>query len=245
MAITVLALVAVAGGAIWYLGPQGPAWTTAESDPTAATDTDRNAREPASRTVPKPKVTPSSRASASPTRTPARTARPEPKKSTTPKAQPTKAPERASPKPTARRSSQPTAKPAPSAPPSRQSQFEAEVVSLTNAARSDAGCDPLHTDSRLRQAARAHSADMAARGYFDHNSPDGTTPWDRMKDAGYTSPSGENIARGYQTPEAVVEGWLDSPGHRRNILNCESKAIGVGVYFGDGGPWWTQDFGYR
>ena len=101
-----------------------------------------------------------------------------------------------------------TAKPAPT---SRESAYESEVVRLTNDARADAGCGPLRTDSRLREAARAHSVDMAARGYFDHSSPDGKSAWDRMGAVGYTAPAGENIARGYESAEAVVQGWLDSP----------------------------------
>jgi uncharacterized protein YkwD len=86
---------------------------------------------------------------------------------------------------------------------------------------------------------------MAARDYFDHNSPDGKTPWDRIEAAGYDAPAAENIARGQPTPQAVVDAWMNSEGHRANILNCKIKAIGVGVHLGEGGPWWTQDFGYN
>ncbi|MCO5994710.1 CAP domain-containing protein [Actinoallomurus rhizosphaericola] len=119
------------------------------------------------------------------------------------------------------------------------------MVRLTNAQRAAHGCTALRIDTGLRTAARLHSADMRDRNYFDHNSPDGRTPWDRIKAAGYTSPGAENIAKGYATPEAVVQGWMKSPGHRANILNCSLKAIGVGVAYGSGGPWWTQDFGFK
>jgi uncharacterized protein YkwD len=122
---------------------------------------------------------------------------------------------------------------------------EDAAVRLTNAQRTQHGCAPLRSDSRLRTAARRHSADMEARNYFDHNSPDGRTPWDRIKAAGYSTPGAENIAKGYATAQAVVQGWMNSPGHRANILNCSLKAVGIGVEYGQGGPWWTQDFGFK
>jgi uncharacterized protein YkwD len=122
---------------------------------------------------------------------------------------------------------------------------EQTAVVLTNAQRERHGCAPLRTDSRLRTAARDHSADMRDRGYFDHDTPNGTSPWDRIKAQGYADPGAENIARGYGTAAAVVAGWMDSPGHRANILNCDLKAVGIGVAYGPSGPWWTQDFGFR
>ncbi len=85
---------------------------------------------------------------------------------------------------------------------------------------------------------------MRARDYFAHDTPDGATPWTRIEAQGYSNPSAENIAMGQRTPQSVVDAWMASPGHRANILNCSSKAIGVGVQFGPNGPWWTQDFGY-
>ncbi|WP_242888874.1 CAP domain-containing protein [Actinomadura litoris] len=120
----------------------------------------------------------------------------------------------------------------------------ATVASLTNAERAKAGCKPLRVDARLARAARRHSADMAARNYFDHTSRNGDSPWKRMEDAGYPSPGAENIAKGYATAAAVVAGWMKSPGHRANILNCDLRAIGVGMAAGRGGPLWTQDFGW-
>jgi uncharacterized protein YkwD len=104
----------------------------------------------------------------------------------------------------------------------------------------------LRTDDRLVAAARGHSVDMATRDYFDHESPEGEGPGERAAAEGYPDWSGENIAMGYSTPEAVVEGWMDSPGHRRNILDCTSVAIGVGAAdSGDAGRgiYWTQMFG--
>lgn len=149
----------------------------------------------------------------------------------------------------------PTASPTPSPSASRSASagpaesttaYEREVVREINAARARAGCPALRNDSRLAAAARAHSDDMAARNYFDHNSPDGVTPWDRAKAAGYAQPSAENIAAGQATPAAAVKAWLNSPGHRANILNCSSRATGVG--FAEGGKlhyYWTQLFGYQ
>jgi uncharacterized protein YkwD len=122
---------------------------------------------------------------------------------------------------------------------------ETAVALLTNKERAKEGCAPLRIDARLVTAARRHSADMAANGYFDHTSRNGDSPWERMEAAGYTSPGAENIAKGYGTAAAVVEGWMKSPGHRANILNCKLRAIGVGMAGGPGGPLWTQDFGWK
>ncbi|MFG2087710.1 MULTISPECIES: CAP domain-containing protein [unclassified Spirillospora] len=122
---------------------------------------------------------------------------------------------------------------------------ETAVVSLTNSERAKAGCKPLHIDQRLVTSARKHSADMAANNYFSHTSQNGDSPWKRMEAAGYPSPGAENIAKGYPTPAAVMEGWMNSPGHRANILNCDLRAIGVGKASGSGGPLWTQNFGWK
>ncbi len=129
--------------------------------------------------------------------------------------------------------------------PGRVPEAEDAAVRLTNAQRAQHGCPALRVDPLLRMAAREHSVDMHRRHYFDHDSPDGQTPWDRIKAIGYSVPGAENIARGYATAQAVVQGWMNSPGHRANILNCSLKAVGIGVEYGSGGPWWTQDFGFR
>ncbi|MBB4930335.1 uncharacterized protein YkwD [Lipingzhangella halophila] len=113
------------------------------------------------------------------------------------------------------------------------------VVDLVNEERADAGCDPVSTNGALTRAAEKHSKDMAARDYMAHESPDGTTPAERAQSEGYDAWSGENVAAGYDSPEAVMEGWMNSPGHRRNILNCDNTAIGVGEHQNR----WTQMFG--
>ncbi len=134
------------------------------------------------------------------------------------------------------------AAPAPTA--NRNDAAEAEVLRLVNTERATVGCTPVTADARLASLAGAFSADMAARGFFDHTDPDGNTPWARAQKAGVSTLAGENIARGQVDAAAVMESWMNSDGHRANILNCDFKTMGVGVYFGDGGPWWTQDFGY-
>jgi uncharacterized protein YkwD len=128
--------------------------------------------------------------------------------------------------------------------PDEATSYEEQVVALTNDQRAAHGCPTLRDDPRLRAAAIGHSVDMRARDYFAHSTPDGVTPWARIEARGYPDPSAENIAMGQATAQEVVDAWMNSPGHRANILNCASHAIGVGVQFGPGGPWWTQDFGY-
>lgn len=88
---------------------------------------------------------------------------------------------------------------------------------------------------------------MARRRYFAHTTPGGTTPWTRIARSGYPRAAlAENIAAGQPNADAVVRGWLRSPAHRRNILDCGYRAVGVGL--ATGGPYrsyWTQDFGSR
>ncbi|MER7397756.1 CAP domain-containing protein [Streptomyces sp. NPDC000151] len=137
---------------------------------------------------------------------------------------------------------QPTT-PASSAAPAAGSA-SARVLSLVNQERDKAGCAPLTADAALTDLAQTFSEDMARRDFFAHTDPDGATPWDRAKTAGVTGLGGENIARGQTTPEAVMDSWMNSPGHRANILNCAYRTLGVGTHQAPGGPWWTQDFGF-
>ncbi|MER7578641.1 CAP domain-containing protein [Kitasatospora sp. NPDC097691] len=117
------------------------------------------------------------------------------------------------------------------------------VVDLVNAERAKAGCGPVTADPKLATAAQSHSDDMANRNYFDHASPEGYHADHRIEATGYRwSTWGENIARGQKDPAAVMDAWMNSPGHRANILNCAFKQLGVGVRTGSGGPWWTQVF---
>lgn len=121
---------------------------------------------------------------------------------------------------------------------------ENAVARLANVVRAEAGVPALRTDERLRAAARGHSADMAKRDFCEHVNPDGAAPADRMRAAGYPHPAGENVARGQESPHSVMRAWMNSPGHRANLVNPDFVFIGVGVYFGPGGPCWTQNFGY-
>ncbi|WP_328469955.1 CAP domain-containing protein [Streptomyces sp. NBC_00448] len=120
----------------------------------------------------------------------------------------------------------------------------AQILTLVNEQRATAGCQPLTASSSLDTLAQNFSDEMAARGFFDHTDPDGNDPWDRAKKLGITNLGGENIAMGQADAQAVMTAWMNSPGHRANILNCDYKTLGVGIHFGTGGPWWTQDFGY-
>ena len=120
----------------------------------------------------------------------------------------------------------------------------AEVLALVNKERESAGCKPLTASTSLDGLAQSFSDEMAARGFFDHTDPDGKDPWDRAKARGITNLSAENIAQGQPTAQAVMDAWMNSPDHRRNILDCDYTTLGVGVHFGTGGPWWTQDFGF-
>lgn len=180
-----------------------------------------------------PSASPSpSPSSASPTPSPSRTK--SKSASPTPKAVPS----------TRTPSSKPSAAPAPKPADPPPSSAAEEVIALVNAERTKEGCTAVRSNSRLTTAASRHSADMVSRDYFSHTSPDGSDPGDRITAAGYRwSTYGENIAKGQRTPAAVMDSWMNSPGHRANILNCAFKEIGVGRQDSSGGPVWTQNFG--
>ncbi|MFE7140058.1 CAP domain-containing protein [Streptomyces sp. NPDC057644] len=135
----------------------------------------------------------------------------------------------------------PSKKPSPSP---TDASARSEVLALVNQERAKVGCSPLSTSAPLTSLAQNFSEDMAARGFFDHTDPDGDTPWDRAAQAGVQGLGAENIARGQADAQAVMEGWMNSEGHRENILNCDYKTIGIGVHEGSGGPWWVQNFGF-
>ncbi|CAM5665295.1 MULTISPECIES: sigma-70 family RNA polymerase sigma factor [Streptomyces] len=228
----------VAGGGLWYFDSVPG---TGREEPAAARGA--GAAVPDELVEPSPVSTSdSASASASASKSPSASAKPSKKaspsasaKKTEQAAPTTQAPTRASRKAAAA----PQAQEAPSG-------TVAQVVALVNKERATAGCDPLAEDSLLDKSAQRHSEDMAARGFFDHTNPDGADPGQRITAAGYRwSTYGENIAMGQQTPEAVMESWMNSPGHRANILNCSFKDIGIGVHEGPGGPWWTQNFGAK
>ncbi|SCL58534.1 CAP domain-containing protein [Micromonospora chersina] len=118
-----------------------------------------------------------------------------------------------------------------------------EVVDLVNQERAKAGCKALTVDDKLTLAAQRHSQDQADHKTMSHDGSDGSDVGDRLDRVGYAWRSyGENVAWNQQSPAAVMDAWMNSPGHRANILNCSFTEIGVGVARSNG-PYWTQDFG--
>ena len=119
--------------------------------------------------------------------------------------------------------------------------FESEVVRLVNEIRVQNGLKPLTANWELSRVARYKSQDMRDQGYFSHTSPTYGAPFQMIKSFGLSFRTvGENIAKGYATPQAVVNGWMNSSGHRANILNASYTQIGVG-YVAQG-HYWTQMF---
>lgn len=120
-----------------------------------------------------------------------------------------------------------------------QSAFASRVVTLVNQERAKAGLQALTVDSALTNMALDKAKDMYANNYFDHNSPTYGSPFDMMKSYGISySYAGENIAKGQQSPTAVMTDWMNSSGHRANILNANFTKIGVAYYNGE----WVQEF---
>ena len=150
-------------------------------------------------------------------------------------------------KPTQAPAQEPTAAPAQS-PTEQQAQQsyqlnenEREVVRLVNKIRVKNGLGELTIDPQLSRVARLKSQDMHDQGYFGHNSPTYGSPFDMMKSFGISyRTAGENIAMGYRSPQSVVDGWMNSAGHRKNILNGSFTKIGMGYVAG--GNYWTQMF---
>jgi uncharacterized protein YkwD len=126
--------------------------------------------------------------------------------------------------------------------------FAEQVLALANTARKDNGCNtPLKLNTKLNTAAQRHSDDMVAKNFFSHTGSDGSDPFQRMTDAGYKwSGAAENIAAGGTTAAGAMDQWMNSPGHKANILNCGLVDLGVGFTKGvndDYAGYWVQDFG--
>jgi uncharacterized protein YkwD len=129
----------------------------------------------------------------------------------------------------------------------RAREFAADVFAQTNAIRAKKKLRQLKRDPHLDAVAQAHAFDMAAQGYFDHHSPQGMDVFDRMETAGCPRwwTGGENIAAGYNTPVIAIKAWMDSPGHKRNVLDGNYEHIGIGAYHAPGseyGWYWVQVF---
>lgn len=119
------------------------------------------------------------------------------------------------------------------------SQFAREVANLVNQERAKAGLAPLAYDAALEKVALAKAADMDQNNYFDHNSPTYGSPFDMMKRFGVSyMTAGENIAMGQRSAEEVMQQWMNSDGHRKNIMNPNFTKIGVGYQNG----YWVQEF---
>ncbi|MFC1230368.1 sigma-70 family RNA polymerase sigma factor [Streptomyces sp. Sce081] len=241
----VAAALLVTGGAIsgWaLLAPDGAADKVRSASTGAPEGT---ASEPSS-PDPSASSSPSGSASASPS--PSASASPDasrkPKPSATPSADAPRtksaAPAPAQPEKTATRpQAAPTTASAPAAAPGGGNADR--VLALANTERAAAGCSPVTLDNRLNKAAQLHSEDMSANDYFSHTGQNGSSFVDRVTAQGYPSPGAENIARGQSSAASVMEAWMNSEGHRANILNCSLKTMGVGVVTSD---WtWTQVFG--
>lgn len=138
--------------------------------------------------------------------------------------------------------------------PAARESYEQQVVELVNKERTTRGLPPLKRSENLTNAARYHAADMVQDNYFGHDTLDRVGgelffvcgPWDRIATY-YSGARGENAAAGYTTPEAAMQAWMNSDGHRSNILNPSSWEIGVGFYEGGGdfNYYWVQDFGFQ
>ena len=129
----------------------------------------------------------------------------------------------------------------PSASVTNTSTYEQQVIDLINEIRIKNGLSPLTENTALSRCAKAKSQDMHDKRYFSHQSPTYGSPFDMMKQFGITyRTAGENIAMGQTTPQAVVNAWMNSEGHRANILNASFTQIGMG-YVADG-HYWTQQF---
>ncbi|MDX2678369.1 CAP domain-containing protein [Streptomyces sp. NY05-11A] len=219
-------------GRPWNANQAGePSWTasaaqSATKTPSASASGTKPPHAPASAgktTAPKPKAT-------APGHT-ARTTAPKPSTTASPSTRNTTTAASAAPKPSNTQKATPTA-----------SGAVARVVELVNAERSKVGCSALTLNTTLSKVAQAHSEDMALHQNMSHFGSDGSSPGDRITSAGYTwSAYGENVAYGYASPEQVMAGWMASPGHKANILNCTFKEIGVGL--AQPNSYWTQDFG--
>lgn len=123
--------------------------------------------------------------------------------------------------------------------------WQQELLRLVNDARATAGVPPLSVDSRLTEAAQAHSQDQANHRNLSHSGSDGSEVGDRAARAGYDSTFvGENVAHNYPTVQALFSGWMNSSGHRDNILSPNYRHMGLGVAYSESNePYWTQVFG--
>ncbi|GGT29738.1 CAP domain-containing protein [Streptomyces chromofuscus] len=227
--------------------PQGGTSGTADagdsSSPSTGRDTERGTSPSASPSTSSAKPTTKAPTTEAPAAKPP-AAKPSATKTPTRRPSATPSSQQPAPGPSRTPTKVPTQPSAPTVTISPETAAEAEVLKFVNDERAKGGCRPVAANSALAELAGDYSEAMAEQGFFGHTDPSGRTPWDRAEAAGISNLGGENIARGQADATAVMKAWMDSPGHRTNILNCDFTTLGVGVHYGSGGPWWTQEFGY-
>lgn len=132
----------------------------------------------------------------------------------------------------------------PPPPPCGHTQMESQVFTMLNQERTNRGLSPLTCDPAAVKAARDFSQQMCDMGFFSHYGPGGTTVSSRLKAAGAKFyGAGENIAKGYKTPQSVTSGWMNSSGHRKNMLSTYWDRVGIGYVLCNGTKaYWTEDF---
>lgn len=205
-----------------------------QTEPTAPTEKVIPSEAPTQSPEQIPTITPSEQATELPTEKPTEQATEMPPK-------PTEAPISPATEAPVPATQAPTEKATEPQQPQSLNSYEREVVRLINEIRSQYGLGQLAVNTELSRVARIKSQDMHDLGYFSHTSPTYGSPFDMMKRFGIRyRTAGENIAMGYRSPQSVVDGWMNSPGHRANILNGSFKEIGMGYI--EHGNYWTQMF---
>ena len=209
---------------------------------------------PTTTPAPKPTETPEPTEKPQPTVTPKPTEKPQPTETpATPTPEPTKKPEQPSPSPTptekpATPTPKPTEKPQPTPTPTTKpepnaEQMAQEVIRLVNEERAKVGKAPLQYNAKLQEAAMVRAKEISI--FYSHDRPDGRDGLTVLGEYGVGCPDGENIAYGYGKPEAVMNAWMNSQGHRAEILSPTATHIGVGFYkAANGRYYWVQDFSY-
>ena len=127
-------------------------------------------------------------------------------------------------------------------------EFFSDLLDLTNEARKDAGLKPLRSSYQLGVSAQEYAEDLATQNFFSHQGKDGSTLSSRVAATGYDfAAAGENIAAGQRTAQTVFDGWMNSDGHRKNILATDYTEVGFGLFDATGssdyGKYWVQNFG--
>ncbi len=226
-----------------YVDKYTPAKPTVTPKPT--TPTPKPTEKPQPTTKPEPSVTPSPKPQptetpATPTPSPEPTEKPKPTETPAPTPEPTK-PATPTPTPSPKPTETPAPTPSPTPQPVNPEAMAQEVIRLTNIERAKYGSAPLQYHAGLQKAAMLRAKEISI--FFSHGRPDKSDSTTAVFEAGVGCPGLENIARGYTSPEAVIQGWMNSAGHRRSILDDSYTSIGVGFYQNSYGSYfWVQEF---